>query len=390
MNTASRTLQLAAAVAAAAAALASPILAQQRGQERLPAACREEIMQLCGTDRTQMRTCLREKYAELSETCQTQLRERMQQRRGTGEGAGRRGMGMGPRAGAGAGQYASARVSSTVIYGDHLRQQVDVYSPDDAVGDAALVVFVHGGGWQMGDRARVQAKPQHFRDAGHVFASVGYRVLPDAPVEQQAADIGAALRALRAQAESGGFDPDKIVLMGHSAGAHLAALVASDPTYAGEAFAAIRGVVLLDGAGYDVAAAVAKPTMEAPTLYRDVFGTDPARHKALSPIAHVGGEDAPHWLALYVAGREGAKAQSEALVAALAGAGRDAEAVAITGTDHGRINRELGSPAGAAQTEAVDAFLARVLDQAAVAITSISTISSGSASARTSTVVSAG
>jgi acetyl esterase/lipase len=222
-------------------------------------------------------------------------------------------------------------------------------------------VFVHGGGWQMGNhKATVQAKPQHFRAQGYVFASAGYRVLPDAPVEQQAADVGAALQALRAQAESGGFDPDKIVLMGHSAGAHLAALVASDPAYAGEAFGAIRGVVLLDGAGYDVVTATATPTMELPTLYKDVFGTDPARQKALSPITHVGGKDAPHWLALYVAERAGSKAQSEALVGALAEAGLDASAVAISGTDHGRMNRELGTPAGAAQTEAVDAFLKKV------------------------------
>ncbi|MEE4317677.1 MAG: alpha/beta hydrolase [Erythrobacter sp.] len=351
MKTATKALLAAAAIAA----IASPILAQQRGQGRLPAECREEIMQLCGTqgqaDRAKMRACLREKAAELSETCRTELRQRMEARGGR-EGA---------RAGQGAGRFASGRVSSTVVYGDHLRQQVDVYTPDDAVGDAPLVLFVHGGGWQMGNhKATVQAKPQHFKDRGYVFASAGYRVLPDAPVENQAADIGAALRALRAQAESGGFDPDRIVLMGHSAGAHLAALVASDPQYAGDAFDAIKGVVLLDGAGYDVADAVARPTMELPTLYRDVFGTDPARHKALSPIAHVGGRDAPHWLALYVAERPGSKAQSEALAGALAKAGKDASAVAITGTDHGRMNRELGTEAGKAQTEAVDAFLERV------------------------------
>jgi acetyl esterase/lipase len=343
--------------AAAAAALAAPILAQQRANARLPAECRTEITALCGSDRAQIRTCLREKYAELSDGCAKSLGERMAARRGNGEGT-RRGPGM--RAQSGVGQYASARISSTVIYGKDARQQVDIYTPDDAVGDAPLVLFVHGGGWQMGDRARVQAKPQHFKEAGYVFASAGYRLLPGSPVEQQAADLGAALQALRAQAETGGFDPDQIVLMGHSAGAHLAALVATDPQYAGEAFGAIRGVVLLDGAGYDVPAAIATPTMEMPLLYRDVFGTDPARQKALSPITHVGGKDAAHWLALYVAERANAKAQSEALMAALAKAGKDASALAITGTDHGRMNRELGTEAGKAQTEAVDAFLAQV------------------------------
>jgi acetyl esterase/lipase len=247
-----------------------------------------------------------------------------------------------------------------MVYGDHLRQQVDVYTPDNAVGDVPLVVFIHGGGWQMGSHKAVQAKPQHFKDLGYVFASAGYRVLPDAPVEQQATDVGAALQALRAQAQTGGFDPDKIVLMGHSAGAHLAALVATDPQYAGDAFGAIKGVVLLDGAGYDVAKAAAMPTMELPTLYKDVFGTDPARQKALSPVTHVGGKDAPHWLALYVAQRPGSKLQSENMINALAKAGRDASAVGIEGTDHGGMNRDLGTEAGKAQTDAVDAFLKRV------------------------------
>lgn len=351
MNTSAKALLAATALAA----LASPILAQQRGGQRLPAECREEIRELCGGNRGELRICLREKYAELSEGCQTTLRERMGAQAGNRAGASAR------RPGGGMAQYASARVSSTVIYGAHDRQKVDVYTPDDAVGDAPLVVFIHGGGWSIGNRSLVQTKPQHFKDGGYVFASAGYRLLPEAPVEQQAADIGAALRALRGQADAGGFDPDTIVLMGHSAGAHLAALVATDPQYAGEAFGAIRGVVLLDGAGYDVPAAIATPALEMPMLYRDVFGTDPARQKALSPITHVGGKNAPNWLALYVAERANSKAQSEALMAALSKAGARAEAVAITGTDHGRMNRELGTEAGKAQTEAVDAFLARVL-----------------------------
>lgn len=357
MKTATRTLL----ALSAAAVLATPILAQRGREERLPRECREEIVRLCGMNRGELRNCLREKYTQLSESCAASIRERMEAQRGgsAGEGA-PRGPDMGAKAGAGAGAYASAKISSTVVYGDHRRQQVDIYTPDDAVGDAPLVVFIHGGGWQIGNRGLVQAKPQHFKDQGYVFASAGYRLLPDAPVEQQAADIGAALKALRGQAQSGGFDPDKIVLMGHSAGAHLAALVATDPQYAGDAFGAIKGVVLLDGAGYDVVTAAATPTMELPTLYKDVFGTDPARQKALSPITHVGGKDASHWLALYVAERPGSKLQSENLTRALAKAGADANAVAITGTDHGRMNRDLGTEAGKAQTDAVDAFLKKV------------------------------
>lgn len=337
-------------LAAACASVAVPLVAQQ-DRLRLPPECRDEIAALCGTDRGAIRACLREKRDQLSQGCGGALRERIAASRAAGDAGDQGGR---------AAPFASARVSNTVIYGADPRQQVDVYAAADAVGDAPLVLFVHGGGWQQGSHKMVQAKPDHFKQAGYVFASTGYRLLPDAPVEQQAADLGAALRALRAQAEASDFDPDRIVLIGHSAGAHLAALVASDPQYAGDAFGAIRGVVLLDGAGYDVAAQQTRGPRAA-AIYEAAFGNDPARQKALSPITHVGGRDAPNWLALYVAERAEAKAQSEALVAALARAGAMAAAAAIPGIDHMRMNRDLGTAAGAAQTQAVDAFLARVL-----------------------------
>ncbi len=331
--------------------IATPIFAQQ--SNRPSRECVREIVQLCGRDRSRIRTCLQEKISQLSEGCAAEVRERAGQRGRNGEGR---------RQGAGAGQFqASAKVDRTIVYGQHQRQQIDVYEPDDAVDELPMILFIHGGGWSFGNhRISVQNKPNHFNANDYYFASTGYRVLPDAPVEDQAKDIGAALQALRGQASAIGFDPNRIVLMGHSAGAHLAALVSTDPQYAGDAFAAIRGVVLLDGAGYEIASSMAAAEPRSKNLYLDVFGEDPARQKALSPVSHAGGADAPHWLALYVDDRERAKVQSELLMGALSDAGASAQAVAISGTDHGRMNRELGTEAGAQQTQAVDAFLAGV------------------------------
>ena len=90
----------AATAVAAAALLATPILAQRAGGGRLAAPCREEIVRLCGTDRTQMRSCLAEKASELSDTCRTALMERMQ---AAGAGAGGREGRMGGRRGGGGG-----------------------------------------------------------------------------------------------------------------------------------------------------------------------------------------------------------------------------------------------------------------------------------------------
>lgn len=262
--------------------------------------------------------------------------------------------------GRGLGAYASARVSGTLIYGPHPRQQIDIYAPDHVMADAPLIFYIHGGGWSMGSHKRVDAKPAFFMEQDAVFASAGYRVLPDAPVEDQAADLGAALRAVRASAADYGFDPDKIILMGHSAGAHLAALLGTDPQYAGTAFDAIRGAVLVDGGGYDIALALTMPEMIAPLIYRDVFGPDPARHTALSPITHAGGRDAADWLIVHVADRAATARQAQLFSAALRSAGRNAGVVPVEATNHMRINREIGTEEGAAQNAAIAAFIERL------------------------------
>jgi acetyl esterase/lipase len=336
----------------ASALIAAPILAQQgdQGDDRLSRVCIREIVKLCGPDRAQMRNCIQSRGDQLSGKCQAELRERMGQRRDN------------PEARQAAAAQRTARPTRTVFYGSDPRQQIDVYEPAGAVEELPLVLFIHGGGWRIGNHKLIDAKPAHFGAQEIYFASAGYRLLPDAPVEEQARDVGAAVQALVGQAGALGFDAERIVLMGHSAGAHLAALVASDPRYAGEAFGAIRGVVLLDGAAYDVAAQMTADGPVQQRIYRDAFGADPARQAALSPITHVGAPDAPHWLALYVNDRPDARAQSEALVGALAREGADARAIAIAGTDHGAMNRDLGQGEDAGQTAAVDAFLAEVFD----------------------------
>lgn len=342
-------------IVATLALIAMPALAQ--AQDRPSRACMQEVRELCASggsrDRSRIRACVQEKFSQLSDSCAAELRERMQQRQERQP----------QREGSAQTQsyQSNARVSRTVVFGEHQRQQVDIYEPEGAVDDLPLILFVHGGGWRMGDNAYVHAKPAYFTGRDYFFASTGYRLLPDHPVEEQAADIGAAVQALRGQASSIGFDANQIILMGHSAGAHLAALVASDPSYAGEAFDAIRGVVLLDGAGYDIAANMADASPRGFQLYNNVFGQEAARQAALSPVTHVGGRDAPNWLALYVEERENARVQAQMLVNGLVEAGANASALAIAGTDHGRMNRELGTEAGAAQTEAVDAFLAALV-----------------------------
>ncbi len=350
----------------ATAMIAAPIFAQQGS--RASTECRQEVVDLCGTDRSEIRACLQERLSELSSACSAEVRERAQQRRGErGERgqrrSGERGERRGERRERPVQQQAGMPVSATAFYGADPRQVVDFYAPADGPQTdrwdnlPPLVLFVHGGGWSFGDhKMSAGQKPAHFTGAGYAFASTGYRLMPDAPVEEQAKDIASAISVLRAQAGELGFDPDTIIMMGHSAGAHLAALVSSDPQSAGDAFGAIKGVILLDGAGYDIASSMASANPRAKALYTEVFGTDPARQSALSPITHVGAPDAPNWLILHVADRGRSAEQSQMLASKLSAAGANAAAVPVANTDHRRLNQELGA-SGDPATARVDAFL---------------------------------
>ena len=254
----------------------------------------------------------------------------------------------------------------TLAYGRDRLQRIS-YWPG-ARADAPLVVFVHGGGWSRGDMRMMEGSPKlaHWNgELGYAVASVNYRLLPDAPVEDQARDVAAALAHLKGNAARLGFDPARIALTGHSAGAHLVALVGTDPQFlrgAGLDFADLRGVLPLDGACYDVPRQIAEGGNFMRDTYVEAFGTDPARQRALSPITHAAGPNAPEFLILHVQREDGA-AQSEALAAALRAGGTPAVVQGFRGRGlrgHAEINRRLGE-ADYPATAVADAWLARVL-----------------------------
>lgn len=251
-------------------------------------------------------------------------------------------------------------------YGED-RLQALMYWPG-ASADAPLVVFVHGGGWSRGDMRMMQGsdKLEHWQAAGYAVASVNYRLVPDATVEQQANDVAAALAYLKGNARRLGFDGERIALTGHSAGAHLVALVGTDPQYlrgAGLSFADLDGVLPLDGAGYDVPDQMDENARLMGDTYRNAFGTDPVRQRALSPTLHASAPNAADFLILHVQ-RDDARRQSEALGAALRDAGTPAVVQGFTGRGlrgHAEINRRLGDPDYPA-TAVVDAWLARIFN----------------------------
>ncbi len=240
-------------------------------------------------------------------------------------------------------------------YGPHPRQRLDYTAAVRR--DAPLVVFIHGGAWSFGDKRAAAHMAPHFHELGYAFAALNYRLVPDVTVRQQAEDIAAAIANLHRETGA------RLLLMGHSAGAHLAALVATDPVYLVAhrlAPSVVNGVVLLDGAGYDVVAQLHDAGPLLRRMYRNAFGDDEDMQVRLSPISHTLAPNAAEFLILHVAARADSRAQSEALAAALRAGGTTAT-VAATDDSRSTIFRRFGTP-GHRATALVDAFAARVLE----------------------------
>ena len=254
----------------------------------------------------------------------------------------------------------------TFAYGRDPLQVLDYWPAQGAGRPAPLIVFVHGGGWQRGtkDNAGGTWKAAHYTAAGYAYAAIDYRLIPGARVEDQAADVAASLSYLIGRAAALGIDPRRIVLMGHSAGAHLVALVGTDERYlrgAGLGFANLTGVVPIDGAAYDVARQITGGSSFMQGTYIEAFGADPARQRALSPTMQAAAPNAPAFLLIFVQRKDGA-AQNIALEAALKAGGTPVVRQGFPGEGlrgHREINRSLGDPNYAA-TAVVDGWLQRM------------------------------
>ncbi|HUQ70781.1 MAG TPA: alpha/beta hydrolase, partial [Planctomycetaceae bacterium] len=138
------------------------------------------------------------------------------------------------------------------------RQILDIHAPSDAK-NLPVVFWSHGGGWQAGDKTSVQDKPRAFVERGFVFVSTNYRLLPNVDMDTLIRDVAKSLGWVHKHIAEHGGDPNRIFVMGHSAGAQLAALICIDDRYLkaeGVPFAALKGCVPVDGDTYDVPAII--------------------------------------------------------------------------------------------------------------------------------------
>lgn len=237
----------------------------------------------------------------------------------------------------------------------HARQVLDVYAPKNAK-NLPVVFWIHGGGWQTGDKSSVERKPQLFVSRGFVFVATNYRLLPGVDMATIVRDIARSVRWVHEHIAEHGGDPNRLVIMGHSAGAQLAALICTDDRYLkaeGVSPAILKGCVPVDGDTYDVPAIIETAETrrrvhglpQAKYGHREKFGNDPAKHRDFSAVTHVARNKAiPPFLVLYVANHPDTGAQAQRLGTVLKDAGISATVFGARDTDHGKINDNLGLP----------------------------------------------
>jgi acetyl esterase/lipase len=251
------------------------------------------------------------------------------------------------------------------------RQVLDVYSPQIAK-NLPVVFWIHGGGWQTGDKKDVQSKPQAFVDKGFVFVSTDYRLLPSVDMGTIVRDIAKSIHWVHDHIAEYGGDQKRLLVMGHSAGAQLAALICTDDRYLkaeGLSLEIIKGCVPVDGDTFDVPAIIETAETRARVHglpqakfgHREKFGNDPAKHRDFSAVTHVAkGKDIPPFLILHVAGHPDTTAQAQRLANVLKDAGLQATLFAAKESTHNKINVDLGLPDDPA-TKAMFEFLEKAL-----------------------------
>jgi arylformamidase len=253
----------------------------------------------------------------------------------------------------------------------HERQVLDVYSPRNAK-NLPVVFWIHGGGWQTGDKASVQLKPKIFMDKGFVFVSTNYRLLPSVDMATIVRDVSRSIHWVHDHIAEYGGDPNRLLVMGHSAGAQLAALVCTDDRYLkaeGLSFAMIKGCVPVDGDTYDVPAIIETAETRwrvhglprAKFGHREKFGDDPAKHRDFSAVTHVAkAKGIPPFLILHVAEHPDTSAQARRMGNVLKDAGVRVTVFSARATTHDKINADLGLPDDPA-TKALFEFLGKAL-----------------------------
>lgn len=248
-----------------------------------------------------------------------------------------------------------------VPYGQLNRQRLDVFLAKGRPRDspAPVIVMVHGGGWCVGDKALgvvTRNKVEHWTPKGFIFVTVDYPMIPDGHnARQQATSIARAVAYVQAHASDWSGDPHRVILMGHSAGAHLVSLLNADARLRSTfGVGRILGTVSLDSGATNVPTQMRKAPPKLKSRYQEAFGTTESEWISASPFHQMDRSSAP-WLGVCSTRRpDDSCGQAREYSAKAQALGAKASVLPVD-LAHGSVNRELGRTGS--YTSSVDQFL---------------------------------
>ena len=235
---------------------------------------------------------------------------------------------------------------------------LDVYTPEMSK-NCPVIVFIHWGAWSFGNKGSLNYKTTVFTKANFVYISINYRLSPDIKHPLHASDVAKAITWIYKHISDYGGDPQNIFLIGHSVGAHLAALIATDERYLGDlgfSTKIIRGVIGLDSAAYHLPTLI-RSEPENYYLFEMAFGNNLEIWEKASPIYYVEkGKSIPPFLLTYASDREVSKIVNLVFAQALKISNYQIHLYYASDKDHISIESDLGT-LGDTTTEKIFQFI---------------------------------
>ncbi len=182
--------------------------------------------------------------------------------------------------------------SKNIQYDTEKKLALDIYRPKKGKDLKKVFVFIHGGNWNSGSKNQYAFLGKRMAKKGIVTVIIDYRLSPLTNYEGMATDAARALKWTREQIHAYGGDSSQIYVSGHSAGGHLAALIATDPRFFATLGIAnpIKGVVLDDAFGLDIHKYLNISKKPKDSIYLPVFSKNQENWKLGSPINYLHAE----------------------------------------------------------------------------------------------------
>ncbi len=197
---------------------------------------------------------------------------------------------------------------STILYADKIKtaknliykagstnekHQLDIYYPADTKKVRDVVFFIHGGGWSSGKKDIYWFLGRNFAKKGIVFVAINYRVGGENSYQNMAEDCVNALNYINLNVSKFGGNPSRIFLSGHSAGAHLAALIAMSPEFNQTENPMPKGIILNDPFGLDLLDYFTNTPSTITAQYKPPFGENKQVWIKAAPITYVSKNEIP-------------------------------------------------------------------------------------------------